>query len=217
MAQRRTPDTATWSVRVEHDHTVIRRVLSAIDDMLVVRPQLPLDFATAAVEFLGRFVGCHEQGEHEVLFPLLREWIGDPAAPALATLEVEHAEERHRLAAIASTLRAPDADRSGPLALYGAFLRGHLTHERQLLEAFAAVPMPADLEARVRDAFVAVDHGALGPDGATAMHGLADALERAARSAGTGRSPDRVRVARDLMRTRTGAVSPDAILTHAIA
>jgi len=203
--------------QLEQEHLLIERVIAAVDTMAATRPQMPLSFVIAAVQFFQTFVdGYHERKEERGLFPLLRTRAEGDHAATLATLEANHVEGRERLHDLEAGLRDPIRECADRLLAYGGFLRSHLTRETEVLAPMVdALLRPADA-ARIARAIASVEAGALRPGG-TSMTNLADALEFAARSPSSFGPPagSRGLVARDVMRTRTGAVRPDASLQRA--
>lgn len=202
--------------QLEQEHLLIERVIAAVDTMAATRPEMPLAFVIAAVQFFQTFVdGYHERKEEQGLFPLLRTRAGGDHAATLATLEANHVEGRERLHGLEAGLRDPLGECVGRLLAYGGFLRGHLTRETEVLAPMVdALLRPAD-GARIARAFASVEAGAARSGGT--MGSLADALEFAARAPASFGPPagSRGLVARDVMRTRTGAVRPDASLQRA--
>ena len=203
--------------QLEQEHLLIERVIAAVDMMVATRPEMPLSFVIAAVEFFQVFVDAyHERKEEQGLFPLLRKRAEGDVAASLATLEAGHAEGRERLQYLEAGLGDTIAECARRLLAYGGFLRDHMIQETETLAPMVqALLRPAD-GARIARAFASVEAGALPSGGKPTMGSLADALEVASRSPPAGApAGSRVLLARDVMRTRTGAVSPDASLQRA--
>lgn len=208
----------SWAAQLEQEHTLIDRVVSAVDTMVAAAPQVPIPFLAAALEFFQVFVGqYHERKEEEGLFPVLQDRAGAVESAPLAVLQAEHAEGRGRLRAVEVVLREPEVDCGARLSAYGGFLRNHMARETEVLGPIVGALLGPDDEAHIAEVFAAIERRALKPGGKTAMRGLAEALETASRSTPTSGLRQGVElVARDLMRTRTGAVGPEASLHHAL-
>jgi CBS domain-containing protein len=208
----------SWAVQLDREHTLIDRVVAAVEAMAATTSRVPIPFVAAAVEFFQVFVGqYHERKEEEGLFPVLWERAGGIDGAPLAVLQAEHAEGRGRLRAIdVVLLRDPEVDCGGRLSAYGGFLRNHMAHEAELLTPIVGTLLRPEDDARITETFAAIEARILRSGGGPAMRGLAEALETASRSSLAGGSPrPRSVVARDLMRTRTGGVDSEASLQRA--
>ncbi len=203
--------------QLEQEHLLIERAIGSVDAMAAARAEMPLSFAIAAVEFFQLFVEAyHERKEEEGLFPLLRKR-ADPDVAVLDTLAADHAEGRERLRDLGAGLRDPVATSAGRLVAYGGFLHDHLTRETEVLAPMVEALLRSGDDVRVERAFAAIEGGALPSDGTPTMSSLVAALEVASRSPATGApSGQAPLLARDVMRSRTGAVRPDTSLQRAL-
>jgi len=206
---------------LRREHELIEQVLGGLDLLKRYRtgerplPEAPI---SGAIEFFSAFVErCHDRKEEEGLFPAL-ERLRIPGGDPLATLRMQHSEERRLLEALraASPPRRDGGETLAALDAYSGLLRRHIAVENGVILPLAERMLSAEEGARVESAFGRIEERTLGADGRAVSLALAGAVTHACVTAvaGSAQAPSKV-VARQVMRPRPPVAAPDESLARA--
>ncbi len=149
---------------LEAEHTVIKRLLSAMDAATPERVDAP--FFARAVEVIATFAdGLHHEKEEQYLFPLLAQRGVLVKMGPIGVMLAEREQAREHVARMRDLIAADDVVglcREG--RSYVELMRGHILKEDMALFPMARSVLSEKDKAQLREAFDAIQ-----PDATTAL------------------------------------------------
>lgn len=164
------------------EHRVILQTLACLERIAaraVEHDSIPAAHAGQALEILRRFADqCHHSKEEEILFPALEAKV--PGFGPTRVMRDEHVTGRAHIADMARALTGDDAGRFAAQATaYVVLLRAHIEKEDEILFRMAQQLLDAEEDARLLDAYRAVEHEDMGDGTHERLLAQADALAAA--------------------------------------